>query len=148
LNIFDYYQNSNAQFNFSKYAFILQLILFVFWSIISWFLWFKAESLSNKLILSEITDNNIEKYASDKILNTALTILGFYFVFQSIPDLIGNIVYNYYSAANELEKTKNIISIIKPLITLIIGLSCIMQTENIKRLFSKLQKLGTSKLPG
>lgn len=142
--LFDYYQNSN-EFNFPNYTFILPLFLLVFWSIISWFLWFKAESLSNKLILSEISENNIEKYDSEKILNVALTILGFYFVFQSIPDLISNLIYtyNYYSVVKELEKTKSMISIVKPIITLIIGLLCIMQTENIKRFINKLQKLGT-----
>ena len=68
--------------------------------------------------------------------------LGFYFVFQSIPDLVGNLMhtYNYYSVVKELEKTRNIISVIKPLLTLMIGLLCIVQTENIKHLINKLQK--------
>ena len=145
--IFQYFQNPNDQFNSPNYTFLLPLFLFVFWSIISWFLWFKAEKLSNKLILSEVSENNIEKYDSEKILNVALTILGFYFVFQSIPDLISNLIYtyNYYSLIQELDKIKNIISIVKPLITLIIGLLCIMQTENIKRLINKLQKIGLEK---
>jgi len=143
--VFEYFQNSNAQLNFPYYAFILPFFLLVFWSIISWFLWFKAESLSNKLILSEIPGNNIESFDSEKIINAAITILGFYFVFQSIPDLISNLIltYNYYSVVSELDKIKNLISVAKPMLTLIIGLLCIMQTENIKRLFYKLKKLGT-----
>ena len=48
--------------------------------------------------------------------------------------------YNYYSVVKELEKTRNIISVIKPLLTLMIGLLCIVQTENIKHLINKLQK--------
>lgn len=137
----------NSQIDFPAYSFIMPLFLLIIWSIISWFLWFKAEALSNKLVTTEINENNIESFDSSKIISVSLTILGFYFVFDSIPDLIRNLVYayNYNPVVSDLEKNKNLIALINPSITLFIGLFCIMKTENLKSVISKLQKLGIQK---
>ena len=137
----------NTQIDFPIYSFIMPLFLLIIWSIISWFLWFKAEALSNKLVTTEADENNIESFDSSKIISVSLTILGFYFVVDSIPDLIRNLVYayNYNPVVSDLEKNKNLIALINPLLTLFIGLFCIMKTENLKSFISKLQKLGIQK---
>ena|SRR5690554_781173 len=137
----------NSQIGFPAYSFIMPLFLLIIWSIISWFLWFKAEALSNKLVTTETNENNIESFNSEKIIGVSLTILGFYFVVVSIPDLIRNLVYayNYNPVVSDLEKNKNLIALINPLLTLFIGLFCILKTENLKILINKLQKLGIQK---
>ena len=40
----------------------MPLFLFIFWSLVSWILWFKADGLSNKLVISEVMENNIESF--------------------------------------------------------------------------------------
>ena len=141
----DYYKEQNFHSEFFSYQIIMPLFLLIFWSIVSWFLWFKADGLSNKLIVSEMVENNIESFDSEKFLSTALIVLGFYFILHSIPILIGNLLnaFNYNSVVSDLERNKNLISIANPIITLFIGLFCVMKTKTIKHLFNKLQKLGT-----
>ena len=145
VGIYSIYFETKNQIDFQSYTVIMPLFLFIFWSVVSWILWFKADGLSNRLVISKKTENNIESFNTEKILNVSITILGFYFVFNSIPDLIRSSVYaySYNSIVSDIEKNKNLIAIINPVLTLFIGLFCIMKTDNIKRLIKKLQNIGT-----
>lgn len=150
VGIFNFYNDpyvQSSQINFSYLSFVVPLFLLIFWAIISWFLWFKADVLSNKIVMTEVNENSIETFNSEKIISVSLTILGFYFVFNSIPDLIRNLVYayNYNPVVSEIEKNRNLIAIINPILTLFIGLFCIMKTENLKALINKVQKMGIHK---
>ncbi len=143
--LLEYNKEPNFQNDFFSYQFIMPLFLLIFWSIVSWFLWFKADRLSNKLIISETVENSIESFDAEKFLSVALIVLGFYFILHSIPILIGNLLnaFNYNPVVSDLERNKNLISIANPIITLFIGLFCVIQTKTTKRLFNKLQKLGS-----
>jgi len=125
----------------------MPLFLLIIWSITSWFLWFKADGLSNKFVISDVKDDNLEAINQEKILSVAFTILGLYFVLDSLSELIGNLVYayNYSALETQIGKYKYLPSIIKPIFTLFIGLFCIMKIETIKYLVKKLQNLGIQK---
>ncbi len=146
-NLFNDPYDQNPQFDLFNYALIMPLFLLIIWSIVGWFLWFRAETLSNRFITTETKENSIETFDSEKIISVSLTILGFYFVFDSIPDLVRNLVYayNYNPLVNDIEKNKNLIEIIRPIISLFIGLLCIMKTDNLKSVIARLQKLGVQK---
>lgn len=142
--IFSAISGNNYGDGFLSYSFLLPLLLLIIWATVSWFLWFKADGISNKLIISSLDENNIESFDAEKIVNVALTILGFYFILQSIPEIIGNLVHAFYynPLVSKLEKTNNIVAVINPLVTLFIGLICIMKTNNLKLLFYKLRSIG------
>lgn len=145
VGILEYYDKPNYQLDLLSYSTMMPLFLFVFWSIVCWFLWFRAEGLSKKLVISEIDENNLEAIDSEKMISVGLVVLGFYFIFNSIPDLISTLLYayNYDPVITEQVKNRNLISIAKPIITLLIGLLCVIQTNTVKGFVNKLQKLGT-----
>ena len=124
---------------FLSYPFGRPLLLIIICSIISWFLWFKANALSNILITTETNENNIESFSSEKILSVALIILGFYFIVDSAPDLVQNIVsaVSYNSLTTDFEKNRNVINIIQPALTLLIGMFCVLKADRIKSLVKK-----------
>lgn len=145
VNIFTTILNFIQYSPYERQSFILNyyqtypLFLAILCSIISWFLWFKADAFSNILITTETNENNIESFSSEKILSVALIILGFYFIFDSAPDLAQNIVsaVSYNSLTTELDKKRDLINIIQPALTLLIGMFCVLKADRIKSLVKK-----------
>jgi len=113
--------------------------LIIICSIISWFLWFKADALSNLLITTETNENNIESFSSEKILSVALIILGFYFIFDSAPDLIQNIVTVMTDSLHrsDWDRKRDLINIIQPALTMLIGMFCVLKADSIKSVVKK-----------
>jgi len=139
LNFIQYFAYPGQSFNILTFYYAKPLYLAILCSIISWFLWFKADAFSNILITTETNENNIESFSSEKILSVALIILGFYFIFDSAPDLVKTIVsaVSYNSLTTDFEKNRNIINIIQPALTLLIGMFCILKADRIKSLVKK-----------
>jgi hypothetical protein len=139
LNYFQFSAYQDRSLNFLSYIIAKPLFLAIICSIISWLLWFKADAFSNILITTETNENNIESFSSEKILSVALIILGFYFIFDSAPELVQNIVsaVSYNSLTTDFEKKRNLINIIQPALTLLIGMFCILKADRIKSLVKK-----------
>ena len=139
LKIFQYTSYPGYHFDILSYSITKPLLAAIFCSIIGWFLWFKADVLSNILVTTETNENNIESFSSEKILSVALIILGFYFIFDSAPDLVGGIVFavSYNSLTNDWGKSDNMVSIIQAALTLLIGMFCILKADRIKSLVKK-----------
>ena len=136
---YNYYNERSLSFSILSHRFAEPVLLLIICSIISWFLWFKADALSNLLITTETNENNIESFSSEKIISVALIILGFYFIFDSAPDLVKNIVsaVSFNSLTTDWEKSYHMINIIQPALTLLIGIFCILKADRIKSLVKK-----------
>jgi hypothetical protein len=139
LYVFQLSAYEGHSFSFLGYAIIKPLSLAIICSIISWFLWFKADVLSNILITTETNENNIESFSSEKFLSVALIILGFYFIFDSAPDLVQNIVsaVSFNSLTTDFNKKTYLINIIQPALTLLIGIFCILKADRLKSLVKR-----------
>ena len=139
LKIFQYTSYPGYHFDILSYSITKPLLAAIFCSIIGWFLWFKADVLSNILVTTETNENNIESFSSEKILSVALIILGFYFIFDSAPVLINKIVavITYSQYTTDMERKRDWINIIQPALTLLIGMFCILKADRIKSLVKK-----------
>jgi hypothetical protein len=139
LNFFQYFSYPRDSFNMLAFYYAKPFYLAIFCSVISWFLWFKADVLSNILITTETNENNIESFSPEKFLSVALIILGFYFIFDSAPDLVQNIVsaVSFNSLTTDLNKKTYLINIIRPALTLLIGIFCILKADRLKSLVKR-----------
>jgi ABC-type multidrug transport system fused ATPase/permease subunit len=139
LRFIEHNSYKNFSFSFLRYPFFNPVLLIIICSIISWFLWFKADALSNLLITTETNENNIESFSSEKILSVALIILGFYFIFDSAPELVQNVVsaVSHNSLTTDYEKGRKLINIIQPALTMSIGMFCVLKAARIKSVVKK-----------
>ena len=139
LRIFQYSTYPGSHFDILSYSITRPLLTAIFCSIIGWFLWIKADALSNILVTTETNENNIESFSLEKILSVALIILGFYFIFDSAPDLVKKIVIVITDSSHttDLGRKRDLINIIRPALTLLIGMFCILKADKIKSIVKK-----------
>ncbi len=128
------------------FSYIYALVNAGIYLLISILLWIWADGLSNKLIITNAGEGKIEKVDMDKVYPAAITIMGFYFILSSIPPILNNLLMGYFSGAmGEKFTTENTIILVRLLVTLFIGLICVMKTGWLIGLVNKLRKLGVEK---
>jgi len=117
-------------------------LLFIFWLMISFFLWFKAESLS-KYFQVDKSNSEIKKESENfsQFLQIAIIVLGIYFIFKSVPQLFTEFIQISVlkEYLNEYQVNMKLINLFQPGITFILGMLCLSFNKVLVLFFNKIK---------
>ncbi len=137
---------SLSEFSTPVFNYFYSIVMAGIYLLISALLWSGAEGLSDRFIMTKEKENKIEKVELEKIYPVAITVLGFYFIFSSIPEIVNKLLLSLFSyPLSDDYMSRDQILLIRHFATLFIGLICVMKTGWLIGLFNKLRKLGVEK---
>jgi len=142
------YKNSA---NYDTTTYILWSLQIVAYLIISLFLWFGANKISDSINKNYSENREVEserlEFQKNKVIEIGLIIIGFYVLIIQIPNLLNHLItlIDYSSYGGNAVSTRSIGGLIQSLTSIGIALYFITGRDKIVNIISKLRTVGVQK---